>query len=449
VNVVRWLKSQEKGLAVGTAGGEWVVRPSSSSEALSPTNVTAKRVTSYGCANVEPVLSGKAVLYLQRALKKIREMGFNFDVDGFIAPDLTVLSEHITSGGISQMALQKEPQNIVWSVRADGALIGVTYERDQEQLRVGWHRHVLGGASDSAGTQAIVESVAAIPSEDGSRDELWLVVKRTINGATKRYVEYLSRLFEDSVLQQDALFVDSSLEYDAPIAVTGATKANPVVITAPSHGFSNGNRVRFLGVAGMTDLNNNSYTIANVATNTFELSGIDGTEFNTYISGGIVRKLVTTISGLSHLEGQTVSILADGAVLPNNTVSGGAVTLPLESTVVNIGLPYNSDGEMLRLEAGAQDGTALGKTRRTHRVGFLLHRTLGIKIGMNFDALDRITFRTSSDPMTRAPALFSGIISERLEADYDFENQICFRQDQPLPCTVLAIMPQLVTQDRG
>lgn len=449
VNVGRWLVSNEKGLAVGTAGGEWLVRPSSSGEAISPTNISAKRATSYGCADIQPVLSGKAIIYVQRAGRKFREMEFNFDVDGFVAPDLTILSEHITQSGISVLALQKEPQNIIWAVRNDGALIGCTYERDQDQVKVGWHRHYIGGVSDTAGNPAIVESIAAIPSADGTRDELWLIVKRRVNGATKRYVEYLTKLFEDSDEQKDAFFVDCGLTLDNPKTITGITSANPVVVTSASHGFSNGDRVRISGVAGTTEVNNNSYTVANAATNTFELSGINGSSFTAYISGGEVRKLVTTISGLSHLEGQTVSVAADGAALPDVTVSSGSITLPSESATVHVGFGYNSDGQMLRLEAGSLDGTALGKTRRTHRVGFLLHRTLGMKLGMTFDSLFDITFRTSADPMTRAPALFSGVLSERLEADYDFENQICFRQSQPLPSTVLAIMPQLVTQDRG
>jgi hypothetical protein len=103
---------------------------------------------------------------------------------------------------------------------------------------------------------------------------------------------------------------------------------------------------------------------------------------------------------------------------------------------------------MLRLNAGAADGTAIGKTQRTHRIGVMLHRSLGLKIGTSFDSLDELTFRTAADNMGRAPALFTGIKSEELEADYDFENQLCFRSDQPLPSMLLALMPQMHTQDR-
>ncbi len=449
VNVIRWMTSDEKGLLIGTVGGEWIVRPSSQSEALSATNVSAKRASSYGSANIQPVQMGKATMFVQRAGKKVRELLYFYDVDGFQANDLTLLSEHITGAGLVQLAHQKEPQSVMWAAREDGALAALSYDRDIESLKAGWSRHILGGSSDAGGTQAQVESVAVIPSPDGTSQELWVVVKRWINGATVRQVEYMTALFDDLTEQRDAFFVDCGLTYDSPITITGATKANPVVVTATAHGLSNGDSIRISGVLGMSDLNDETFTVANVAANTFQLSGINGTAYTTYVSGGQARKLVSTISGLWHLEGQSVAILADGAVLPNATVASGAISLSVPSAVVQAGLAYNSDGQLPRLDAGSADGTSLGKTRRAHRVGFLLHRTLGFKIGMNFDELDTVTFRTTSDAMSRAPELFSGILSDNIDATYDFENQIAWRQDQPLPGMILAIFPQLVTQDRG
>lgn len=449
VNVIRWMTSDEKGLLAGSVGGEWVIRPSSQGEALSPTNINAKRATFYGSANIQPVQVGKATMFVQRAGKKIREFAYYYDTDGFRASDLTLLSEHITGDGLVELAYQKETQSIVWCVRDDGVLTGMTYEREFDAVKAGWHRHIVGGVSDAAGSDAIIESAAIIPAPDGTRDELWLSVKRYIDGGVKRYVEYVTKLFENEDEQANAFFVDSGLTYDVPKTITGATAANPVVITSAAHGFSNGDRIRISNVFGMNELNGNSYTVANVGVNTFELSGVNGAAYSAYVSGGQARKLVSTISGLDHLEGETVSILADGAVLPDAVVTSGSVSLSNPSAIVHVGLAYRSRGQLLRLEAGAADGTALGKTRRIHRVGFLLHRSLGFKIGADFDSLNTITFRTSSDPMTRAPALFSGILSETLDANYDFENQLCWQQDQPLPSMVLAIMPQMVLQDRG
>jgi len=449
VNVIRWFSPDEKGLLVGTVGGEWVIRAASLSDAISPTNVTAKKSTSYGSANISPVQVGKATIHLQRSTKKFREFLYFYDVDGFRANDLTILSEHITKEGIVELAYMREPQSIIWAVRTDGALIGMTYERDLDALRAGWHRHEVGGFGDAANGIAMVESIAVIPNSDATRDELWMVVKRYVNGAVVRYIEYTTKFFDINDDQHDAFFVDCGLTYDVPKTITAITKANPGVVTSASHGFSNGDRVRLYDVMGMTEVNGETYTVANVATNTFELSGVDTTSYTTYVSAGVARKLVSTVSGLTHLEGQSVTVCADGAPQPNKTVSAGAITLSTSAAVVHVGLGYNSDAQMLRLEAGAADGTALGKTRRIHRVGFLLNRSLGLQIGTSLGDLDTLTFRTSADPMTRAPALYTGIISETLSSDHDFQNQIAWRQSQPLPSTILAVMPQMVTQDRG
>lgn len=381
VQFIRWMIDDEKGLLVGTVRGEWVVRPSNQNEALSPTNVKASLSTTHGSKNIQCVRAGKAVLYVQRAGRKVRELAYVYDVDGYRSPDMTVLAQHITRGGIVEISYQQEPQSLVWAVRADGTLLGFTYEREQKVL--GWHRHVLGGFSDSGHTaDPMVESVACIPSADGTRDELWVIVKRYVNGRAVRYVEYLTQMWErDVVEQEDAFFADCGLTYD-------------------------------------------------------------GTP-------------VTTIRGLYHLAGETVQVLADGAAHVNCTVSStGSITLARSSSVVQVGYAYNSDGQALRPEAGAADGTAQGKSQRSHRVVFRLHDTLGLQIGSNFNSsgtgkLTELTFRKSSDDTSTAVPLFSGDKGETWEGDYTSENYVCWRNSSLFPQTILAIMPQLHTQDDG
>jgi hypothetical protein len=468
VNVVRWIISDEKGLLVGTAGGEWLVRPSSSGEALTPSNITAKRSTKYGSANVLAVQFGKSVLFVQKAGRKVRELTYVFEADGFRAQDLSLLAEHITKTGIVEMADQSEPQPILWCVRNDGYLAALTYERDVDSLKVGWHRHLLGGSSDASGSPSIAESVAVIPSADGTRDELWVLVQRYVNGAVVRHVEYLTPIFDDTIEQKDAFFVDAGLTYDSPVTITAITRNAQCMVTAAAHGFSNGDKVLLSDILGLLNevdpdldleeqtspLNGMSVLVSDSAANTFKIKDLDGDYIDTsafetpYASGGEVRKYVSVISGMDHLEGETVSILADGAVQPDQEVVSGDINLDVRATTVQIGYGYRSDGKMLRLNAGAADGTAIGKSQRTHRVGIMLHRSLGLKIGPAFSDLTELTFRKTSDKMSRAPELFTGILSEEFEGDYDFENQFCFRQDQPLPSMVLALMPQMVTQDR-
>lgn len=450
VNIMRWISTDEKGLLAGTAGGEWFIRPSSTDSGIAPGNVNAKESTTWGAPpNVDVIKIGRSHLHVNLTGRKLRELTYDFYVDGFDSEDMTLISEHITAKGILQITFQEAPQTIVWAVRQDGVLLSMSYDRDGQNVKAGWYRHILGGVSDAAGSPSIVESVACIPSEDQSFDELYVVVNRFINGRTARFIERLTKIFEDIDEQIDAVMVDSATTFDNPVAVISITQANPPLVTANGHGFSNGDNVKFTDVIGMPQVLGPTFVVASETTNTFTLLGIDGTSFAPYVSSGNVRKLETELSGLNYLEGQTVQILGDGAVLNEETVVKGAISLSYPSAVVQIGLGYDSDGQLMRSDAGAADGTAMGKTRRVNRIGFLLHRSLGLMFGADFNSLNEITFRTSNDLGGRAVPLFSGIMSETIDFDYDFENQLCFRISDPLPCTILAIMPQMETQDRG
>lgn len=444
VNAIEWLSSDEKGLLSGSSRAEWIMRPSINAEAITPTNVNAKRSTKWGSANIQAIQIGKATLHVMRGARRLRELVYSFYIDGYSSTDLNELADHITGTGVIDLGYTSIPYPIVWLLRNDGALVGMTYDRDFQQLRVGWHLHQLGGQSDSAGSAPIIENICVIPSPDGTRDDLWMVVNRWINGATVRTVEYMTKVFEDIDLQQNAFHVDCGLTLNNPLTMSGATKANPCVITVTSHGLSTGNQVRFDSVVGMTQLNGNTYTITVIDANTFSLNSTDSTTFNTYVYGGQVRKLVTTISGLSTFDGETLAVYADGITQTSKTVSGGSITLDNPAAVVSVGYAYNSDGQILRLEAGARNGTSLGKKRRIHRIGLLVHRAAGLKLGKDFSSLDSVTL--GDPPVT---GLYTGVDSRTVEFDEDFDNQLCFRVSTPDPCSILAIMPQMETQDNA
>jgi hypothetical protein len=160
----------------------------------------------------------------------------------------------------------------------------------------------------------------------------------------------------------------------------------------------------------------------------------------------------TTMTGLGHLEGQTVSILADGATHPDKTVSGGSVTLDRASTNVHIGLAYSSTLQTMRLEAGASDGTAQGKTKRFTNVVIRLDQTgSGLLYGpTDVDAdMDELHLRDSFDPMDAGVPLFDGD-TEVLSwpEGYEQVGRLTLKHTLPLPCTITAIMPQVNTQDR-
>ena len=373
VNAIRWLHSDERGLLVGTAGGEWVVRASDGTSAISATNVVAKQSTTYGSAQVQSVRMGKAALFVMRNKKKVRELAYVFTVDGFQSPDVTLVAEHVPGSGITQLATATMPYPILWGARADGQLVGMTYERDQEVQ--GWHRHVAGGYSNAGNTAAaIIESVACIPSSDGTRDETWVIVNRYINGGTKRYVELMSKFWEDGDTLAACCFLDASLEYN--------------------------------GVSA------------------------------------------TVISGLSHLEGQTVQVLADGATHPDCTVAAGAITLARSATRVQVGFGYNSTVKTMSIEAGSADGVAQGKQQRVFRVFIRLWQSVGMQWKNNASgAWTDQTFRSSSDAMSAAVPLFSGFKTWPYEMSFEQGATVSFRQAQPLPHNPSLLVARLDTED--
>ena len=155
----------------------------------------------------------------------------------------------------------------------------------------------------------------------------------------------------------------------------------------------------------------------------------------------------TSITGLNHLEGVSVTILADGSAHANKTVSGGAITLDRSSSKVHVGYGYTSSLETLRMEAGAEDGIAQGKIKRIHGVTARFFQTVGAELGPDTNNLDRLPFRDSSMNMDEAVPLFNGDKEISFPSGYDNDAKIVIRQTQPLPMTILAIMRRSNTFD--
>ena len=392
VQTIRWMNGLAGGIAVGTFEGEWLVSPSANGEAITPTNIEAKQSTGWGSDDIQAVRAGSSMIYAEAGGRRVREMNYIYYDNVLQSVDMTVLAEHVTKGnydpaspddgastvassGIVELAYQKKKIPTVWAPRKDGALLSQCYSREDKVS--GWQRHILGGWSNAAKTvHALVESCCVIPSSDASYDELWLVVKRYINGRTVRYNEFLTDIWEQGNAQEDAFFVDCGLTYD--------------------------------GAA------------------------------------------TTTVTGLSHLAGETVQVLVDGATHPNVTVSAtGSITLQRASSVVHVGYTYDSDGQCLRFDSGSATGTSQGKLQRSHRVIFRLYDSLGLQVGRSFDSLTELNFRNAADPMDEAVPLFTGDKDDFVwDGDYTTENYVCWRWSDPLPGTILAVMPHLNTQDR-
>lgn len=358
-NAIQWLESQDK-LLIGTSGDEWTMGKSDTNEPITPTNIAAQRQSSYGSKYLRAILINDVTLFVQRQGRKVRELVYAFDKDGWVAPDLTILAEHITQGEIVEAAYQQQPDAIYWAVRGDGTLIGATYERDQKV--VAWHRHQ---------TEGEVESVTTIYG-DGTDDEVWISVKRTLNGQVRRCIERFRlnwRQTQDAEDKVNWFYVDCGKQ---------------VTLEEPA----------------------------------------------------------TEVPGFDYLEGQTVSVLSDGAVESNQIVTGGKVKLKTPGTVVTVGLPYVSEVLPQRLEMDLQDGTSVSRIKRISRFSIYIHKSLGGEFTTNGVNWDRLYSRDTENNMDGSPPTFTGVKDVYTGGGYSPSADIHVRQTQPLPLTLLYIVPR-------
>ncbi len=436
VNTIRWLSPQSS-LLIGTAGGEWSLSASGAGEPLTPTNVSAKRHSGYGSFIVQPQVINNSIFFLQRQAQKLRKFQYSWDSDTWKASDITLMSEHITGDGITQIAQQKNPYPILWCVREDGALVGVTLEENNDVI--GWHRHEFGGD---------VESVAVIPGAE--EDEVWTSIERTVKGGTFRYIEQLQP-FDWGSSQRDAFFVDSGLSFDggAPITITNITQADPAVVSAAAHGFSDGDQVRITDVIGMIEINNKVYTVDDAATNTFslddadEVGDINSVDFTTYTSDGSVEQVENTFS-LAHLGTETIAVCGDGGYYGTETPSStGVITLNDYYNTVHAGKAFTSKMGSMPLSSASNPKMTFSTNKVITEVVVRLFDTLGCDIGPSWISYDSLIFRKASDVLDAPPPLYTGDKSLLYRGGYETTGRIYVQNRYPLPFTLLAFKAEL------
>ncbi|MCA3247399.1 MAG: hypothetical protein ING29_13080 [Azospirillum sp.] len=437
------------GLLVMTSGGEWIAKPGGQSDAITPLSLTVKPQSYRGSSDVRPIVVGNMALYVQDRGQIVRDLGYKFDVDSYTGDDLTLLARHLFEGRtIKEWAYAQAPHSIIWCVMSDGGLMSLTYLREHEVWA--WARHDTDGD---------FESVAVI--SDGTEDVPYFIVRRTIGGQTRRYVERMaSRLVLDV---EDAFFVDCGLTLNAPVAISGITSANPPVITtATAHGLTTGDLVdvegtqvfnpdypatsddRFLAHATARQ----RYQVTVLSGTTFQLRdyltgvNVDGSAWAAWGRGGNVRRAVTTLSGLEHLNGKSVAILANGDVLPNQVVANGTITLERAASRIHVGLSYYSDLQTLRLDTGGSpDGTMQGRKKAIPYVTLRLERTRGLKAGPRETHLREM--KSLLTGYNEAAGLVTGDYRLSVPSDQSTGGQLFFRQEYPLPCTLLGIIPEV------
>lgn len=372
VDAITWMQAALY-LLIGTNGGEFALQPLVNTQALGPGNVAVPRQTKLRSRSIRAEIIGTSNFYVQASGKKVMAQDYSFYLDRYDSTNQNRLANHIAgytaSSGIIDIGYHAEPYETLWCVRNDGILIGYVFDRQDNVT--GWHEHVVGGTHAGA---AVVECVSVIPAPDGIRDELWLIVKRTIGGQTVRSVEYLEKDFETGDAQTSMCYLDMSSQYS-------------------------------------------------------------GTP-------------TTTITGLSYLNGETVSVLRDGGGHPDCLVTGGQITLQTAGSVVQVGLRCTANLITMDIEGGADVGTAQGKVKRAAVATVRVKNTLGGHIGMKGGPLGLMQPNVSTTHLGSPPPLTTGDIARiSFPGDYDTRCKIQIQQPDPFQMEILGIFPSITIQE--
>lgn len=419
-----------------TGSAEWRVSSLNSDE-ITPTTISVRPQSYIGSSNVQPVIINNALLYCAARGGHVRELGYNWQANGFITNDMSIRSAHLFDNfEISDMAFAKAPIQMIWFVSTSGMLLGLTYVPEQQ---IGaWHKHETDGVFESCTVVA-----------EGNEDRLYVIVRRVVNGNTVRYIERMaSRHFQNL---QDAFFVDSGATYDGTnttattVTVSGGTTWGPadvLTITASTAIFTFPGTSDVGDAIVLTDAAGNKYrlTIRSTTSTTVATARVDVTLPAALRSTATTRYSFArnTISGLSWLEGKTVSILADGAVQPSKVVTSGTITIDRAASIIHIGLPIQADLQSLPLAMGIDNGMGQGRYKNVNKAWLRVYQSSGIFIGPDADNLVEAKQRTT-EPYGTPPELKTQEIQIMLTPSWLDSGQVFIRQSDPLPLTIVGM----------
>ena len=460
VNKIRWIKGSERTLFMGTYGSEVKVTGDTAEAAIDPSSVNVRSINRDGVADISPINRGGVLIYVQRGGLTVRSIEFDALSDSYISVDRTLVAGHITVGNIKQLAWQAGRPDIMWAVKENGELLGLTVKAREDVS--GWHRHRTRNLADK------FLSVSSMP-RPSSTDQMWFVVERTINGSTRRYVEFMTDqpvfpvmydyitdpenedsdraryklvLFES---QKEYIHLDSALSYDGtwrgedaaasltPAAVSGSS----VLFTASSGVFTSadvGNYIRRKSITG------NEFGRAKIIgyTSSTQVTCLITEDFDSIevIPSGEWYLTFSTVSGLEHLEGETVSVVADGAPHPDVVVENGEIDLNYEVSKCHIGFDYHGILQPMVIEVAGLTGPAQTKLKNVYRIGIKFLNSLGCEYGTDFYKPESIPFTEMPIDLGNPIPLFSGVRVIPYSDSWESDKLIYIRQRKPLPCIV-------------
>ena len=538
VNAIQAMKATRT-LIVMTTGGEYAVSSGSSQDAITPTNINIRKQSNYGSSGVDALSIGNATIFLQKAKRKIRELAYNFDTDGYTAPDLTILSDHISKSGIFDMSYQQEPHSLVWCVRNDGQLAGLTYNRLENV--VAWHRHIFGGKADSDKTiiqQKITftsnatnvnttNNTIALTSHGLSTGDpvYYYAGSNLIGGLNNSKVYYVIAATTNTIklatsstnaTAGTAISLTSAPGSDTTQYIYQGVNINSNFIYSSGHEFMTGDFLYYnntgTAISGLSE--NTKYFVQKIDDNQIKLFSdeslstvvnltsahsseqtdkilthakvetiavIDGESdedqvwvvIQRYINGATKRYVeyfkpfefngdltgfhymdsgltysggeTSSLSGLTHLEGEVVDVIGEGSAQTSKTVSSGAITIDTAIDEATVGLLYSSDLQTMRLDEGYTETTQT-KTTRIYDLSVRFQDTVGASVGPNSDTLTTIDFRESGASIDLPIPLFTGDKQIEFDSGYGTEGLVYVQQPQALPMTILGIYPRLETE---
>jgi len=447
LNDIRWLESLWVMLVGGDASLTKCLGPTEQ-QPMTPIDFNAIPQSGMGSSSLQPVMISDHVVYAGRSNERIYEMTYSDDARSYEPEDLTEFAEHFGARGIAGWAFQQQPYPILWVWFDDGTFASLTRRRAAQQKA--WAHHTTDGS---------VECIAVIPG--AGNDEVWFVVARTVNGATKRYVERMKPFgtYTGGTLQRDCFYVDSGTKWGdmATTAITGiavAAGTGRVTVTSASHGRSNGETVRLAAVGGMVEVNGHVYTVADKTDDAFVLKTrdgsayIDGGAFTAYTSGGTVDRVSNTVTGLTHLAGETVAVLLDGQPTTGTVTAAGVYTVGTgkdryyHNTII-VGRPYTSILQPMRPEARTVSGSLQGRKKRVVNCSVRLYQSAGGKVGSSTDDCGDIDYHEDGRTVGDDVELVSRDVPAPCPGGWDDDGDIWLETDTPLPMTVLALLYEL------
>lgn len=388
-NEARWIKAADV-LFIGTNNGEFMLDVITSSEALGPDNAKVSQISSVGGKAIAPIKINGHVLFVDRFGTSIRDLVYSYERDGYDPFDASIKGKHLLSSGIVEWDYQDYPDKVLWCVVGDGRVVGFTFNTEQQVTAL--HQHSYSGYA---------ESVAVIPSPNQKREDCWLAIRRNIDGTTKRYIEWEDEgtpaVFPDHIEKESDLTLKETAESDY-------IKKNAVELDSC---------LRFVRTVGDD---------------------------------------ITELSGLSHLKGQTVRIMADGAQKPDQVVSDtGTVEIDLTDNDVLIGLPIKSLFKAQKRYLQGENTAGVGEVQQIDHLCLMLYRSGGGKVGGNMNNLSEILYRNTDAVMGKSADLFTGNMvvpwpdgASKIE---DKGADIILYNDSVFPMTVLAISPQMTQSE--